>query len=83
MRLEVMSNRCGTTRGVVSNSREVFVYDSNNKLIRSFGSVNELERKSEKYLGEAIDNQKIRRFCRSEKLYAGKYYFRMKDNFIF
>lgn len=83
MKLQVMSNRCGTTRGVVSNSREVGVYDSNNELIRSFGSVNELERKSEKYLGFPVAQQTIRRFCKNGKLYAGKYYFKMKDNYMF
>lgn len=79
----MMSNRCGTTRGVVSNSRAVEVYDSENKLIRSFGSVNELEKKSEKYLGTSVGAQLIRRFCKNEKLYDGKYYFKMKQNYIF
>lgn len=83
MKLEIMSNRCGTTRGIVSNSKEVEVYDLDNKLIRSFESVNELEKKSHKYLGSVVEGQVIRRFCKSEKLYDGKYYFKMKENYIF
>lgn len=83
MKLEMMSNRCGTTRGVTNNSREVTVYDSERNPIRSFASVNELEKKSEKYLGESIGGQLIRRLCKSKKLYAGKYYFKMKENYVF
>lgn len=82
-KLGMMDSRCGTTRGVSANSREVEVYDADGKLIRTFGSVRELELKSEKYLGVNVGYQTISIHCRNGKLYEGKYKFKMKENYIF
>lgn len=82
MRLQSMENRGGVVRGVTSRAKEISVYDIKNVLIRKFGCINELERKSEKYLGIKISKAKIILHCKNEKPYEG-YYLKEDKKYIF
>lgn len=83
VKLMPLNKRCGTVRGVLSNSKEVIVSDLENRPIRTFGSVREMELKSEKYFGIPITAMKIRLHCKNEKPFDAKYYFKLKHNYIF
>lgn len=83
VKLELMGNRCGVARVVHTTSKEVQVFDIDNRPVRTFGSVREMELKSEKYFGMPITAIKIRLHCRNEKPYNGKWLFRMQENYVF
>lgn len=83
VRLHSIDRRCGTVKGVLSHSKEVQVFDIDNKPVRTFGSVREMELKSQKYFGMPITAIKIRLHCRNEKPYEGKWFFRLKENYVF
>ena len=82
-KLQPIYGRCGTVKGVLSHSKEVQVFDIDNKPVRTFGSVREMEIKSEKYFDAPITGAKIRLHCKNGKPFEGKYYFRLKENYIF
>lgn len=82
-RLQVIDKRCGTCKGVRSNSKEVMAYDADRNLVRTFASYTDASAKAEKYLGIKVSAQQIRIHCMKKTMCQGKYYFETIPKYAF